>query len=303
MKIVLTGSLGNISKPLTEELVQKGHSVTVVSSKKEKQKDIEALGAKAAIGTLQDIEFLTKTFSGADIVYLMEPGDVGDFFDHNLDFIASKTAIGANYKRAIEQSGVKRIVHLSSNGAHTDKDNGILAFHHNVENILRQLPEDVIIKFIRAASFFPNVFYYIQTIKAQDSIFANYDGAEPEPWVSTLDVADAIVKAMEKPFERREIHYVASEELTAIEVAQMLADALGKPKIKWVVISDEQLLESMVSMGMKPASAKLYVEMTAWRRGGRMFEDYNKNKPATPFGKRKLKDFIQNVFVPGYNAS
>lgn len=38
MKIVVTGSLGNISKPLTEELVRKCHSVTVVSSKAYKQK-------------------------------------------------------------------------------------------------------------------------------------------------------------------------------------------------------------------------------------------------------------------------
>jgi uncharacterized protein YbjT (DUF2867 family) len=232
----------------------------------------------------------------------MEPADVNDFFDPNLDVVASKTAIGTNYKKAIEQSGVKQIVHLSSNGAHTDKDNGILAFHHHVENILRQLPEDVIIKFIRATSFFQNVFYYTQTIKGQDAIFANYEGTEPEPWVSTSDIADVIIEEMEKPFEKREIRYVASEELTANQVAQMLADALGKPKINWVVISDEQLLESMVSIGMKPASAKLYVEMTAWRRGGKMFEDYFKNRPEK-FGKRKLKDFIKESFVPAYNAS
>ena len=46
MKIIVTGSLGNISKPLTEELVRKGHSVTVVSSKPNKQKAIELLGAR-----------------------------------------------------------------------------------------------------------------------------------------------------------------------------------------------------------------------------------------------------------------
>ena len=34
MKIVVTGSLGHISKPLTEELIKKGHSVTIVSHNK-----------------------------------------------------------------------------------------------------------------------------------------------------------------------------------------------------------------------------------------------------------------------------
>jgi nucleoside-diphosphate-sugar epimerase len=43
MKIILTGSLGHIGKPLAQELVQKGHAVTVISSNPEKQKDIEAL--------------------------------------------------------------------------------------------------------------------------------------------------------------------------------------------------------------------------------------------------------------------
>jgi 5,10-methylene-tetrahydrofolate dehydrogenase/methenyl tetrahydrofolate cyclohydrolase len=45
MKVVVTGSLGNISKPLAHELLEKGHTVTVISSDREKQKDIEALGA------------------------------------------------------------------------------------------------------------------------------------------------------------------------------------------------------------------------------------------------------------------
>ncbi|GGI29342.1 hypothetical protein [Pedobacter mendelii] len=51
MKIIITGSLGHISKPLTIALVQKGHAITVISSKPEKQKEIESLGANAAIGS------------------------------------------------------------------------------------------------------------------------------------------------------------------------------------------------------------------------------------------------------------
>ncbi len=72
MHIVLTGSIGTIGKPLTQELVQKGHSVTVITSKLERQAAIEALGAKAALGSFLDVDFLINTFIGADIVYLME---------------------------------------------------------------------------------------------------------------------------------------------------------------------------------------------------------------------------------------
>ena len=57
MKITVTGSLGNISKLLAQELIAHGHDVTIISSKADKQAEIEALGAKAAIGSVTDAEF------------------------------------------------------------------------------------------------------------------------------------------------------------------------------------------------------------------------------------------------------
>ncbi len=58
MKIIITGSLGNISKPLSQELVAKRHDVTIISSKADRQQEIEALGAKAAVGSVEDVGFL-----------------------------------------------------------------------------------------------------------------------------------------------------------------------------------------------------------------------------------------------------
>ena len=66
MKTIITGSSVNISKPLAEQLVSKGHSVTVISSSEERKAAIEGIGATAAIGSMNDFSFLTKTFSGAD---------------------------------------------------------------------------------------------------------------------------------------------------------------------------------------------------------------------------------------------
>jgi len=112
MKIIITGSLGNISKPLTIELVKKGHSVTVVSSSPKKTKDIEALGAKAAIGSLEDLNFLADIFNGADAVYTMVPPN--NYFDPNLDLLQYYIGLGNNYAKAIEKSGVKQVVNLST---------------------------------------------------------------------------------------------------------------------------------------------------------------------------------------------
>ncbi len=300
MKITLTGSLGHISRPLAIELVQKGHNVTVISSKAERQNEIEAIGAKAVIGTMADAGFLTEAFKGADVVYVMETHGAGSFFDQELDLMAAISKIGHNYKRAIEQSGVKRVVHLSSIGAHTDKGNGMLAFHHDVESTLKQLPDDVSIKFMRPVGFYYNMLAFIPTIKSQGAIISNYGGDDKEPWVSPVDIAAVIAEEIEKPFNGREIRYIASDEVSPNEVAGILGEAIDKPDLKWLVIPDEQLLNSLVGVGMNPQVAKGFVEMNASRRGGVLYEDYYRNKPT--LSKTKLRDFAKD-FAVAYNKA
>ncbi|ACU59585.1 SDR family oxidoreductase [Chitinophaga pinensis] len=299
MNIVLTGSLGNIGKPLAKALLQKGHSITVISSNADRQQEIESLGAKAAIGSMHDAAFLTAAFKGADIVYLMETLEaVGNFFDKQLDFIAAISQIGRNYKQAIEQTGVKQVIHLSSIGAHMDKGNGILAFHHNVENILQQLPGDVAIKFMRPVGFYTNMFSFVRGLKAKGAIVQNWGGDDKEPWVSPLDIATVIAEEVETPFEGRKIRYIASDEVSPNEIAAALGDAIGKPDLAWQVIPDDQLLENWLAIGMNPQIANGFMEMQASMRGGVLYEDYFRHRPT--LGKVKLTDFAKD-FAAVYN--
>jgi len=298
MKIIVTGSLGHISKPLTEELVQKGHEVTVISSKADRQSAIEALGAKAAIGTVEDVDFLTSTFTGADAVYLMEPPT--GFFDPNFNLMEFTRKLAHNFVQAVRDSGVKRVVHLSSIGAHTNKGNGILAFHYNVEQILNELPADVGLSIMRPVGFYYNLLSFINTIKTQGAIVTNYGGDLKEPWVSPVDIAAAIAREIVTPLTGRKIEYIASDELTCNQVAHILGGAIGKPDLQWTVIADDQLENGMVAAGMNPAIAKGLVEMNAGRRNGILYEDYYKHRPI--LGKVKLTDFAKE-FAAVYNQS
>ncbi|MCT2560398.1 SDR family oxidoreductase [Chryseobacterium herbae] len=296
MNIVLTGSIGNIGKPLTEQLVQRGHAVTVISSHAERTAAIENLGAKAATGSMFDADFLTETFKGADIVYLMETMEAaGDLFDKSVDFMGSIIKIGDAYRTAVEQSGVKKIVHLSSIGAHTDQGTGIIVFHHHVEQILKQLPEDVAIKCIRPVGIYFNMFSFINTIKNKGAIISNWGGDRKEPWVSPLDIADVIAEEMEKPFEGRTIRYVASDEVSPNEIAKALGEAIGQPDLKWNVIRDEELLQNWLKIGFNEQVAKGFVETQASQGSGVLYEDYNIHQPV--LGKVKLADFAKEFAV------
>ena len=296
MKITITGSLGHISKPLAQELIQKGHAVTIISSKAERQKEIEAMGAKAAIGVMEDADFLTTAFTGADAVYCMEAP--GHFMDPNFDLMAHIDMLGRNYAHAIRQSGVKQVVHLSSIGAHMAGGNGILAFHYNMEQILNALPADVAITFMRPVGFYYNMLAFIPVIRSQGAIIQNYGGDDKEPWVAPVDIAAAIAEEISTPFTGRKVRYVASDEMCPNELASLLGNAIGQPDLKWIAIPDEQMKNGMIAAGINPAIAQGLVEMNAARRSGVLYEDYQRNKPV--LGKVKLTDFIKEFAAAYY---
>jgi uncharacterized protein YbjT (DUF2867 family) len=294
MKIIITGSLGHISKPLINELVEKGHNITVISSNPQKQKEIEDLGAKAAIGSLEDVVFLTTTFVGADAVYTMVPP--ANYFDPQLDLLAYYMRLGKNYAQAIETSGVKRVVNLSTIGGNLSEGNGILLGAHNVELMLNALPAEVSITHMRPNSFYYNLLGYIPMIKSQGFIAANYGGDDVIPWVSPIDIAAAIAGEITTPFSGRKARSVASEDLSGNDTAKILGTAIGKPDLKWLVVSDEEALNGLVSIGMNPEIAAGLVEMYAGLHTGLLAKDYYQNKPAV-MGKVKMTDFAKDFAI------
>lgn len=288
MKIVVTGSLGHISRPLAQELIQKGHMVTVVTSKAERKPEIERLGGKAAVGTAQDTDFLTSTFSGADLVYTMIPP--GNMADPNYDIYAKVRDLMESYRKALAAAGIKRVIHLSSIGAHTDKGNGLLKLHYIAETILKQLPPGVHLTFIRPTGFHYNLLAYIPMIKQQGIIAANYGQDDLGIWVAPADIATAIVDEIEHPStESPSIRYVASDELTCSETAHILGAAIGKPDLQWIKIPNQQMLDALVARGMSRTIAEGMVEMFANRN---LYEDYFKHRPV--LGKTKLTQFAQD---------
>jgi uncharacterized protein YbjT (DUF2867 family) len=293
MQIVVTGSLGHISKPLTKELVEKGHAVTVISRDPERKREIEALGAKAAIGAIEDVHFLTASFAGVDAVYCMIPP--GGFFDHNHDLMAHVSEVTNKYAQAIQQAGVKRVIHLSSIGAHTEKNNGILRFHYNAEQIFKALPSDIIVKTVRPVAFYYNLLGFIPTIKNAGYIASNYGGEDVIAWVSPYDIAGVVAEELTTLFEERRIRYIASQELTCNEIAQVLGAAIGKPDLKWNVIPNEQMESILLGVGMNPRIAKGLVEMQDSMHSGELFEDYYRNKPV--LSKVKITDFAKDFAV------
>jgi uncharacterized protein YbjT (DUF2867 family) len=112
------------------------------------------------------------------------------------------------------------------------------------------------------------------------------------PWVSPIDIAAAVTEELTTPATGRKVRYVASEELTCNEIARTIGAEIGKPYLKWVAISDKQMLNALIKFKLPLSLANDIVEMNASQRNcGILFEDYYKNKPT--LGKVKMKDFAR----------
>ena len=85
----------------------------------------------------------------------------------NLDAREEVRRLTSNYVAAIQQSGVKKVVHLSSIGAHTNKGNGLLAFHFVAEQVYKQVSVDVTIIFMRPVGFYYNLYQFMDIVKGQ----------------------------------------------------------------------------------------------------------------------------------------
>ncbi len=282
MKIVVTGSLGNISKPLTQELVEKGHSVTVISSNPERKAAIEALGANAAIGKMEDADFLTSSFTGAEVIYIMLPLNfsVGDLH-------AYLRNIAQNYAQAIKQSGVKRMIFLSGWVA------GVIDAYKDFENIFNNLP-DVSVTHIRPGYFYSNFFESMEMIRDKGIIAATFGGEDKIVFSAPSDIADAIANEIQESHQGERIRYVASDGMTCNEAAEIIGTAIGKPQLKWVTLSDDEMQTGLEMAGLSPKLAAALVQMQAPIHQGLMPQEFYRHKSEVITGKIKLSNFAKD---------
>jgi len=283
MKITITGSLGNIGGPLTRELVRQGHNVTVITSNPKKSSDIESLGAIAAVGKLEDLNFLKSVFTGAASVFCMIPPDFSQS-----DQQEYYRTLGNVYAEAIAKTSVKRVVHLSSYGAHLPSGTGFITGSYITEQIFNRIP-DISLTHIRPTFFYGNLLSFINMIKTAGFIGSVYGGRDRIAMVSPKDIASAVAEELQKDKNITPIRYVSSDEKTCDEVAEILGNAIGIPDLKWLTLTKEQVLKALRDRDIPDNAARNLVELGEALHSGRLLEDYEKHKPT--FGKVKLDEY------------
>lgn len=120
----------------------------------------------------------------------------------------------------------------------------------------------------------------------------NYGGDDRIIFVSPKDIADAVAEELVTiPAQHKTVRYVGSEEMTCNEAAKIIGTAIGKPWLKWVLLSDKQMLQGLKMAKVPEQLAASLVEMQAIMHSGAPLRNFHQSKPQ--MGKVKLKDFAK----------
>jgi uncharacterized protein YbjT (DUF2867 family) len=291
---VVTGSIGHVSKPIITGLVKAGKNVSVVTSSADKVKEIEALGAKALVGSLFDAAFVNKALTGAEVVYAMIPP-----IWQTANWRASQREVAVNYTEAIRKQGIKYVVNLSSIGAHLPEGVGPVSGIYEFEQMLNGIA-GLNVKHLRPSFFYYNFLAQIGLIKQAGIMGANY-GAEDQkiPLVHTDDIARvALEELLALTFTGNSARYIVSDFRTTKEITDVLGKAVGK-EIPWVVFTDEQQKEGLLQAGLSETHSHGYTEMGGALRSGKMQEEVIKVQPEK--GAIKLEEFAE-TFAAAFKA-
>jgi uncharacterized protein YbjT (DUF2867 family) len=286
MRITTAGSLGNVSKPLVKMLIEAGHEVTVITSSPDRRGAIEELGATAAIGSVSDQGFLAQAFEEADAVYAMTPQAMG-----GQHFIENIAQAGQAYAQAIKAAGVKRVVMLSSIGAHATEGTGPVKGVNRIEQIFQQL-SGVNVTILRAGFFYYNFFRDIPMIRNMNIMGNNYNGDDRLPLTHPEDIAAALAGELQSKGNGIDVKYIVSDVSTGNKIATALGQAIGKPQLPWVEFPDEQLKQGMLSAGLPSELADLLTELGQGVRAGIVTEHFFATG-AKVTGQVKLEQFAE----------
>lgn len=290
---IITGSIGNISKPIVEGLVNAGKKVSVITSSADRVMEIEKLGAKAILGNVADAAFVKSAFKGAEVVYTMIP----PIWQTN-NWRASQNVIGNNYAEAIKENGIKYVVNLSSIGADLGNGVGPVDGVHDLEQLLNKIP-NLNVKHLRPSYFYHNLLAQVGLLKQAGFMGSNFGDVEKVFLVHPKDIAIVgLEELLNLSFTGNSAQYIIGDEKSGKEIAEIFGKAIGKD-VNWVVFTDEQQKQGLLQAGLSETHSSAYTEMGKSLREGLMQRDARKNKPA--LSATKLESFAQE-FSAAFNA-
>src|SRR5271168_2437574 len=241
---VVVGASGNTGSVIADFLLSKGEKVRVVGRDTGRLQRFVDKGAEAFIAELSDAAALTKSFSGARAAYLLlPPAKSRESQARESDAIA----------KAVQESGLRHAVNLSSYGAQVPENTGPLVGMHASEEKLNAI-SGLNVLHLRAGYFMENNLAAIGMIHGM-GFFGNVLVPDLKlPMIATRDVGDyAAQHLLDLDFSDKQTHELLGErDLSMTEATAAIARGIGKPDLRYEQFPYDQVQQVLTQMGVPP---------------------------------------------------
>ncbi len=294
---VVTGITGNTGSVVAERLMAAGKKVRGVSRTATRLQPLLLKGCEAAVADLTNREALAEAFDGAEGVYVMVPPEPA-----GPDYRLHQRAVIQAVASALERSKVKHVVTLSSVGADKAEKTGPVVGLHEMEERLNRIA-GLNVLHLRAGYFMENTLTQAGIIQTLGSAAGPLLPELKIPMIASRDIgaaaAQALIELNFNSHQTREL--LGPRDVTMDEVASIIGNVIGKPDLKYVQSSNEQVREVMLKMGMPADLVSLILEMTSAMNTGFMKAIEPRNaRNTTP---TTYEEFAQQKFLPYFRTT
>lgn len=251
---IIVGASGQVGSAIVKELNHKNLPVRAVIRNAER---LPEKGLDMRIADLFSSDQLIDAFDGGTTVFLLTPEN-----PMSNDIIGETKQITDNYRKAIQMTGIRKIVGLSFVGAHIKGNTGNILMSEILEQTFDDLDVEKI--FIRPSYYYSNWLGYLDTIE-QFSVLPTFFPKDLKiDMNSPIDVAkfvaDVIIRSTSSE-DKKIFELVGPQKYSSFEVAENFSHLLSKnietqpvPKKKWH--------ETLISVGFTKNTSSNLSDMT-----------------------------------------
>jgi uncharacterized protein YbjT (DUF2867 family) len=294
--IAIIGATGHTGKIVAEELLAAGEKVRVIGRTAEKLQPFVAKGAEPFVGNVVDADAMTNALRGATSAYIMIPPDV-----KQKSLRAYDTVVIESLYTAIESSGLRHAVVLSSTGAQLAEGTGPVAGLHEMEETLKRLA-DVNLLFLRPAYFMENLLNSVTVYKTMGFFASLIKDNVKFPMIATRDIGQRAAAELRAHnftgHQVKELH--GQRDLSMNECAAIFGAAIGKPDLKYMQAPAMMAKPAMMQAGMSADFVDQLIELSSAISHGKMVMLEPRNAENTT--PTTIETFTNEVLVPAYKG-
>lgn len=252
---VILGASGQVGSGIVTHLIENGESVKGIVRDEKKAEGLKNSGAAVAIADVTDLPSLVAAFQDGSTLFALTPES-----GHERNVIGETKDILENYRKALSNSPIKKVVGLSSIGAQYETGTGNLVMSYLLEHAFTGMPVKQI--FVRPAYYFSNWMMYLGTVLENGVLPTFFPVDLTIPMISPEEVAAFVANVIQTEEEDGKIFELTGPDAySSNDVAKAFSDALGK-EVRAEQIPKEQWENTLREIGFTPDAVRNFIEMT-----------------------------------------